>query len=125
MAAFDPSAELSAELDFRLLRNTFVTMFRGPVVPQDEHEPGRPEVGAVFTRGDVAQAVVDKFAGAQASVARAVLDIFADQARGALLVGHRMMCLVQSDDPRLSFPAVGATPVSWNDAERLDSQRGL
>jgi hypothetical protein len=35
-----------------------------------------------------------------------------------------MMCLVQSDDPQLSFQMVGATPVMWNDAEWLATKRG-
>ncbi|MET7994335.1 barstar family protein [Amycolatopsis sp. NPDC005232] len=67
----------------------------------------------------------DKFAAVQRHLAHAVLDIFARQARSALLFGHRMMCLVQSDDPGLSFPAVGARPVEWNDAEEPDSLRGV
>ncbi|MFF4595722.1 barstar family protein [Amycolatopsis sp. NPDC001319] len=67
----------------------------------------------------------DRFAGVEKDLAHALLDIFASQARNALLVGHRMMCLVQSDDPRLSFPAVGATSALWNDAEWLNSRREL
>lgn len=67
----------------------------------------------------------DKFAAAEPHVAYVMLDIFARHTRNALVIGHRMMCLVQSDDPRLSSPAVGATPVVWNDAEWLNSRRGL
>ena len=55
--------------------------------------------------------------------AQKVLDIFADRARSAILIGHRIICLVQSNDPRLAFEPVGAMPVLWNDAEWLDSQR--
>ena len=40
-----------------------------------------------------------------------VQDIVACQARSAILTGNRIMCLVQSNDPRLSFEPVGATPV--------------
>jgi RNAse (barnase) inhibitor barstar len=65
----------------------------------------------------------DRFAARQPRVAHAVLDIFASQARSALLIGHRMICLVQSDDPDLRFEPVGASPVSWNDAEWLDAKR--
>lgn len=67
----------------------------------------------------------DVFAEHEPEVAYYVLDIFAGQARGAALLGHRMLCLVQSDDPRLHFEPVGATPVMWNRKERLGSQRGL
>ena len=35
----------------------------------------------------------------------------------AALIGHRMICLVQSDDPSIQFDPIGATPVLWNDAE--------
>jgi len=53
------------------------------------------------------------------------LAIFADQARCAILIGNRIICLVQSNDPQLSFGPVGAMPVMWNDAECLNSRRGL
>jgi hypothetical protein len=33
------------------------------------------------------------------------------------------MCLVQTNNPNIRFEPVGATPVGWNDAEWLDSQR--
>ncbi|NYT96255.1 barstar family protein [Salinispora sp. H7-4] len=55
--------------------------------------------------------------------AQVVLDIIADQARAAALFGHRVCCLVQSNDPAIRFEPVGATPVTWNDAEWLDSTR--
>lgn len=67
----------------------------------------------------------DTFAVVERRTAQIMLDIFADRARSAILVGHRMICLVQSDDPKLTFEPVGATPVMWNDAEWLDSKRGL
>jgi hypothetical protein len=54
-----------------------------------------------------------------------VLDTFARRSRSAALIGRRMMCLVQTDDARLTFAPVGATPVTWNNAEWLDSKRGL
>ncbi len=65
----------------------------------------------------------DKFVAHCPHGAQATLDIFADQARGAALFGHRMCCLVQSDDPNIRFEPVGAMPVLWNDAEWLDSKR--
>ncbi|MFT3969767.1 MAG: barstar family protein [Micropruina sp.] len=66
----------------------------------------------------------DRFAAAHAEVAFALLDIFAVQARDAALWRHPMVCLVQSDDPELSIPPVGARPVMWNGAEWLRSRRG-
>ena len=59
----------------------------------------------------------DSFARADRGVAQALLDICGDVARMALLVGHRILCLVQSDDPEIEFDPVGATPVRWNPQE--------
>jgi hypothetical protein len=67
----------------------------------------------------------DHIATSHPTEAHAVLDIFAGQARNAMLIGRRMICLVQTDNARLSFAPVGATPVVWNDAEFLNSKRGL
>ena len=55
--------------------------------------------------------------------AQIVLDIVADHSRMAMLLGHRILALVQTDDPGLRFEPVGATTVAWNDAEWLDSSR--
>jgi Barstar (barnase inhibitor) len=177
MASFDPSADLSQELDYMLVRNTFVTLFWDEAILETttawlgEHGYQLVTIDAsdwtqeADLHRDIASALnfpdyygnnldalndcmrdvvsgdygadlaatgfvlvlrhYDKFAAAQARPAHVVLDIFAEQARNALLVGQRMMCLVQSDDPRLSFPVVGAMPVMWNDAEWLNSKRGL
>ena len=65
----------------------------------------------------------DSFAKRCPFAAQVVLDIFAIQARGAALIGHRMLCLVQSNDPHISFEPVGATPVVWNDSEWLHASR--
>ncbi len=63
------------------------------------------------------------FAARQPDIAHALLDVFARRARTGLLIGHRMLCLVQSDDPHLSFDVVGAEAVPWNPAEFLDAKR--
>ncbi|OOP63131.1 barnase inhibitor [Arthrobacter sp. SRS-W-1-2016] len=65
----------------------------------------------------------DAFALACPGTAQTLLDIIAQRSREAALFGHRMICLVQSNDSRISFDPVGATPVLWNDAEWLDSRR--
>jgi len=65
----------------------------------------------------------DTFAAADPGTAQALLDIVADQARRAILVGHRLMCLLQSNDPQLRFADVGGTPVVWNSPEWLNAVR--
>jgi Barstar (barnase inhibitor) len=65
----------------------------------------------------------DAFARRRPRAAHAVLDIMADHSRGAMLTGHRLLCLVQSNDPQLAFEPVGAKPVLWNSSEWLDARR--
>ena len=65
----------------------------------------------------------DTFARHCPRPAQIVLDILADHSRTEMLVGHRLLVLVQTGDPDLRFEAVGAAPVMWNDAEWLDSAR--
>jgi RNAse (barnase) inhibitor barstar len=72
----------------------------------------------VFDRFDVPAATLGDFA-------YIVLDIVASTARDKLLFGRRLITLVQSNDPALGFPPVGATPVGWNPREWLDSARRL
>lgn len=65
----------------------------------------------------------DTFAAHCPREAHIVLDIIANWARRAMLIGNRVCCLVQSNDPDIQFEPVGATPVLWNDAEWLNSRR--
>lgn len=65
----------------------------------------------------------DRFLRQDPRVAPIMLDIFASRARVAALVGHRMLCLIRSDDPDIHVLPVGATPVMWNPAEWMDSAR--
>jgi hypothetical protein len=67
----------------------------------------------------------DAFATVDSRTAQIILDIFASQARNAILIGHRITCLVQPNDPQLAFEPVGAMPVMWNDAEWFDHARGV
>jgi RNAse (barnase) inhibitor barstar len=67
----------------------------------------------------------DAFAKDHRNVAQAVLDILAVNSRRFLLDGTRLLVLVQSDDPRIVFDPVGATPVHWNGKEWLNANRGL
>lgn len=59
----------------------------------------------------------DSYARRAGEDAQAVLDIFARSAGSGLLIGHRMLCLVQSDDPDIRFDRVGGADVLWNPAE--------
>ncbi len=67
----------------------------------------------------------EQFASVGRRTSQRLLDIFADQARAAALSRNRMICLVQSNDPRITFMPVGAMPVMWNDGEWLDAKRSL
>ncbi|GAA1273698.1 hypothetical protein Psi02_04470 [Planotetraspora silvatica] len=67
----------------------------------------------------------DKFTERLPEVAEKTLDIITGNAQTAMLVGHRMFCLVQSDDPRISFGPLGATYAGWNAAEWRYDRRGL
>jgi len=177
VATWDPDAETTHPVDFRLVHNTFVTMFwrsslldetvdwlRSHAYDVVEFDAG-PWASAADMFADVADGLdfpeyfgrnldalndcmrdvasgdygwhadatglvivlraFDTFAAVDRRTAQFMLDIFADQARCAILIGNRIMCLVQSDDPQLAFEPVGAMPVMWNDAEWHNSKRGL
>jgi hypothetical protein len=177
VASWDADAETTRPVDFRLVHNTFVTMFwRSSLLDEtvdwlrshgydvvefdadswasagdmfDDlaerlHFPdyfGRNLDALNDCMRDVASheygwhadatglvivlRAFDAFAAVDRRTAQIMLDIFADQARCAILIGNRIICLVQSNDPQLSFGPVGAMPVMWNDAEWLNSRRGL
>jgi hypothetical protein len=61
----------------------------------------------------------DVFFALDHSAADALLDIFAHVARVGALIGHRMLCLVQSDDSDIRLKEVGATPVGLTQPERF------
>ena len=84
---------------------------------------GRSTVDHDATGLVLALLAYDTVAATHPLLAHAVLDVFALRARGAALIGRRMLCLVQSRDPGIRFDPVGATPVLWNDAEWLDAKR--
>ena len=65
----------------------------------------------------------DLVAKHDAGFAHTVLDILAESERHWLMEGKRILFLVQSSDPNLRFPPVGATKVLWNFEEWLDSNR--
>jgi RNAse (barnase) inhibitor barstar len=67
----------------------------------------------------------DSFSATARREAQALLDICAHQSRRFLLIGRRFLLFAHSDDPRVDFEPVGATPVMWNPKEWLNSSRGL
>jgi len=178
VATWDLDAETTDAVDFRLVHNTFVTMFwRSSLLDETVgwlrshgYRVVELDAGSWSSASDMYDAVsaalefpdyfgrnldalndcmrdvasgdwgwdsaadtglvivlraFDAFTGMDRRTAQVMLDIFADQARCAILVGHRIICLVQSNDPGLTFEPVGAMPVMWNDAEWLDTNRGL
>lgn len=177
MVAWDRDAELSHAVDYRLVHNTFVTMFWQQSLLDDtvrwlsgrDYDVVVLDAGAWRAAEDMFSAVAraldfpvyfgrnldalndcmrdvaagdygwraeatglvlvltnfERFAASERRTAQLMLDIFADQARAAMLIGNRLICLVQSNDPRIAFEPVGAMPVMWNDAEWFHAKRGL
>ena len=56
-----------------------------------------------------------------------VLDILADNHRNHLLMGHRLLTLVQTDDPRMDekIGVIGGYKPMWNSGEWFNRDRGL
>lgn len=50
-------------------------------------------------------------------------DALAEMSRTALLYGHRVLALLQVDDPIFRLGPVGGVVLPWNDAEWLDRDR--
>jgi hypothetical protein len=67
----------------------------------------------------------DSFAARFPQVAWDVLDIMETNSRRFLLFGRRLIVLVQSDNPEISFETVGGQSVSWNIRELLSVSRRL
>ena len=65
----------------------------------------------------------DAFVRGDARMAQLVLDAIESTSRHHLLFGRRLIALVQSDEPRIRFEAVGSRPVNWNPREWLDETR--
>lgn len=67
----------------------------------------------------------DVFAGSHNDDAQTLLEVVAEEAWPSALLGRRVMCLVQSDDPGLHLRRLGTWLVPWVDAERLTISRGF
>ena len=57
--------------------------------------------------------------------AHAVLHIFAKASRLHMLRGGRLLVLIQSDDPQLSFTGLAPVSAQWNRTEWVAKNRGL
>jgi hypothetical protein len=79
-----------------------------------------PEPGLVLVLEDFGT-----FAAAFRRQAQVLLDICARQSRRMMLGGRRFLVLAHSKDPKISFEPVGASPVTWNRQECLNSARVL
>lgn len=66
----------------------------------------------------------DQLKAASPHLAQGVLDIVEMHSRDYLLIGRRLLALVQSDDPRIQFEPLGARHVHWNREEWLGTNRG-
>ena len=67
----------------------------------------------------------DSFTARVPHVAWSVLDLMEFRSRRFLLFDKRLIILVQSDDPEISFERVGGCSVMWNPREYPNSSRGL
>jgi hypothetical protein len=67
----------------------------------------------------------DQLASHAPEISEVLLDVIACQARYHLLFGRRMIVLVQSNNPKLTFNKVGGCPVMWNFCESTKQSRGI
>jgi hypothetical protein len=67
----------------------------------------------------------DRVVSADRQLAETLLDILARSAWHKLLFGRRLICLVQSDSPSLTFGPVGGRAPTWNPREWFNKDRGL
>jgi hypothetical protein len=66
---------------------------------------------------------LDALHAADAPLAQGTLDLVEANARDHLLSGHRLVALVQSDDPWLDLGPLGGRPATWNAREWMNADR--
>lgn len=59
------------------------------------------------------------------AIAHSLLDVFANNSRQHILLGKKLITLVQVDDPNYQIDAIGACNILWNRVEWQNSARGL
>jgi RNAse (barnase) inhibitor barstar len=116
----DMHTAMALALDFPAYYGRNVDALRDCLRDVSEAEYGwdRHETGLVLVLLNY-----DRYLERAPRVAHAVLDIFADAARDAALIGNRMLCLIGSNNPRLEIAPVGARTVGWNAREWRDADR--
>ncbi|MCC6980948.1 MAG: barstar family protein [Candidatus Melainabacteria bacterium] len=67
----------------------------------------------------------DRFYSALPDRAQAVLDIIETNSRRFLITGQRLLCLIQTDNPRTQYTHLGCITPRWNPREFMDRNRGL
>jgi RNAse (barnase) inhibitor barstar len=86
------------------------------------HDIDVPDVGGLLI-------VLDGFAsfagGSGSEVAFRLVDLLAGASRYHMLMGRRLILLVQSDDPSLRLDRLAAIDAAWNRREWLNKDRGL
>jgi hypothetical protein len=65
----------------------------------------------------------DKLAKKEKDFCTALLDIIARQSRQLMLTGQRLIGLLQSDDPNISFDKLGGEEPTWNGHEWYTANR--
>ena len=106
--------QVSLALDFPSYFGRNLDAFRDCV--RDIAFPANGHLALGLTRFDLIAMHNNKFA-------HVVLDICAEAERSWLMEGKRVLFLVQSSDPDLTFPPIGATKADWNFEEWFDSKR--
>jgi hypothetical protein len=66
-----------------------------------------------------------RFVDQQAPMAHGLLDVIEYQARNQLLVGNKLLALVQMDNSAFESEKLGARHANWNDAEWMLDRRRL
>ncbi len=67
----------------------------------------------------------DNFVSEDQEFAEGILDVIARNSREWLLIGQKLITLVQSNNPNLYFPKLGGISPNWNAAEWLNENRKL
>ena len=65
----------------------------------------------------------DDFVEESRVFAEGILDAIAKESRVGLVLGRKLIVLIQSNDPYLDFPELGGTSPSWNETEWLNENR--
>jgi hypothetical protein len=67
----------------------------------------------------------DHFVRTDQQTAEGFLEVWTSAGMAGALIGNRLLCLIQSDDPRLELPRSRPAVVPWNGREWLDASRGI